>query len=270
MNTGSQSFCTRTLGRTGLTVGPLGVAASFGAGDDAVEFALDHGCNYLYWGSRRRNGFGRGLHHACQKRRHDVVLVIQTYSRLGALVRWSLEWALTSLGTDHADVLLLGWWNGGISESVWEAATRLREQGKARFLAVSTHNRDQAGKWVADSAAPVDIVHVRYNAAHRGAEREVFAHRANSNESPGLVSFTATRWGSLLKPHSGIARIPTAADCYRFVLSQPAVDVCLTGPRNLADMRQAVSVLERAPMDDDELAWMRSVGDYVYARRLIG
>jgi len=181
---------------------------------------------------------------------------------MGAALDVSLELALRRLGTDHADVLLLGWWNGQPWENVARAARRARETGKTRFVALSTHNRELAGRLVADTTGTIDIVHLRYNAAHRGAEREVFPHRAQGG--PGVVSFTATRWGKLLES-SADGRSPTAADCYRFVLSQPAVDVCLVGARNGDDIRAAVGALERGPMDPDELAWMRGIGDRVHS-----
>ena len=83
---------------------------------------------------------------------------------------------------------------------------------------------------------------------------------------PGLVSFTATSWRQLLG-HRRIPpgeRVPTAADCYRFVLTQPAVNICMTGPADAAQFAHALKALERGPMADDELAWMRRVGDAIY------
>jgi aryl-alcohol dehydrogenase-like predicted oxidoreductase len=257
------AFAPRMLGRTGLQVGPLGLGATYGIADRDLEWALDHGCNYLYWGSMRRRGFGRPLAEACRTRRDRVVLVIQSYARVGLALGLSLESALRRLGTDHADVLLLGWWSDTPWQTVLEAAQRLREQGKTRFLALSTHQRTHAGRLVADATGAIDIVHVRYNAAHRGAEREVFPHRAPAG--PGIVAFTATRWGKLLEPPVDGQRAPTAGDCYRFVLSNPAVDVCLAGPRNGDDVRAALGALERGPMDEAELSWMRQVGDRVHS-----
>ena len=58
----------------------------------------------------------------------------------------------------------------------------------------------------------------------------------------------------------------TAGDCYRFVLSQPAVDVCLSGPRSLEQLEQNLQVLEQGPMDQEELARMRRIGDHLYGR----
>jgi hypothetical protein len=42
------NFKKGTLGNTGLTVGRLGVAASYGAPASAIEEAFDRGCNYFY------------------------------------------------------------------------------------------------------------------------------------------------------------------------------------------------------------------------------
>ncbi len=53
---------------------------------------------------------------------------------------------------------------------------------------------------------------------------------------------------------------PTAIDCYRYVLSRPEVDVCMTGPANAAQMNDALEAQQRGPMTEDELAWMRRVG----------
>ena len=48
------AFKERALGGTGLKVGPLGMAASYGAPAEAFEEAFDRGCNYFYLGVGRR------------------------------------------------------------------------------------------------------------------------------------------------------------------------------------------------------------------------
>jgi hypothetical protein len=83
---------------------------------------------------------------------------------------------------------------------------------------------------------------------------------------------TATRWGDLLNPR----RMPahqgplTATDCYRFVLSNPSVDVYMTGPRTRGHMREALEALEPGPLSSEEMARVRLIGDHVHAtsRRL--
>jgi predicted aldo/keto reductase-like oxidoreductase len=258
-------FEPRPLGRTGKIVGPLGLAASFGVGETGVEAAFERGVRYFYWGSLRRSSFGRGLRNIMKKDRAQTTLVIQTYTRIGMLMGVSLRRALRWLGTDHCDVLLLGWWNGMPPGRILDAARRLRDAGVAKTLAVSTHARPR----VPELASVFDVVHVRYNATHRGAEKEIFPHMPAARDSrAGIVAFTATRWGHLLQRPRGLDEkvpVPTAGDCYRFCLTDPHVDVVTAGARNDQDVLDACAAMEKGPMSPDELAWMRQVGDAVRA-----
>lgn len=47
-------FKTSILGKTGLKVGRLGLAGSYGAPARAYETAFEQGCNYFYSGSGRQ------------------------------------------------------------------------------------------------------------------------------------------------------------------------------------------------------------------------
>ena len=67
--------------------------------------------------------------------------MVQSYTRMAALMAGSLERALRRVNYDHADVLLLGIWNKPVAPRILNAAHQLRERGLTRFLAVSTHAR---------------------------------------------------------------------------------------------------------------------------------
>jgi len=259
------AFEPRPLGRTGKIVGPLGLASSFGVGERGVEIAHERGCRYFYWGSLRRAGFGRGLRNVLARDREKTTLVIQTYTRIGMLMGVSVRRALRKLGTDRCEVLLLGWWNAMPPARIIDAAKRLRDSGVVKHLAVSTHARPK----VPELAGVFDIVHLRYNAVHRGAEKEIFPHIPEARDSrAGIVAFTATRWGHLLQRPKGLEEsvpVPTAGDCYRFCLTDPHVDVVLCGARNDADVVHACDAMEKGPLSADEVAWMRKVGDSVRA-----
>jgi len=111
-----------------------------------------------------------------------------------------------------------------------------------------------------------DLFHVRYNAAHRGAEEDIFEKMPDRNR-PGLVTYTATRWGDLVQPK----RMPRGeeplrgADCYRFDSSHPMVDVCITGPKNREEMREALAALDLGPLTEEERARIRRIGDHEHA-----
>jgi aryl-alcohol dehydrogenase-like predicted oxidoreductase len=155
-----------------------------------------------------------------------------------------------------------------VTPRILDAARRLKQRGLVRYLAVSTHNRSLVPAIAA--GRDFDVIHFRYNAAHPGAETDIFPHLPAAGR-PAMVSFTATSWRQLLGKGmlQGIAgsrslpkgeRVPTAADCYRFVLTRPEVDVCLTGPKDAAQLEHALEALRLGPMSADELAWMRRVG----------
>jgi aryl-alcohol dehydrogenase-like predicted oxidoreductase len=259
-----ETFGHAVLGATGLRVGRLGVAASYGVPAAAVEAAFEHGVNYFYWGTFRRSGFGQAIRNLAA-RRDRIVVVIQSYSRVAELMGWSLERALRALRLDHADVLLLGLWNRPVPDRILDAARKLKERGLVRYLAASSHDRPLIRRWVA--AREFDVAHLRYNAIHTGAETDIFPYLPSENR-PGTVAYTATSWKQLLDPKKvpKNEKVPRASDCYRFVLARPELDVCMTGPANADQMNEALEALRRGPMPEDELAWMRRVGAAIYTR----
>ncbi len=246
------------LGRTQLLSSPLGLASSFGVESPDIEYSFERGINYFYWGSIRRPGFGRALRGLAKQDRERMVIVVQSYTRMAALMAPSLGRALRSLGTDYADFLLLGWWNERPPARIMDAARRLRDQGRCRHIMVSCHNRLAFEHFAKDP--DISAIMVRYNAAHPGAEQEVFPRLGD--DPPALISYTATRWGDLINPALTPAgeATPRASDCYRFALSHPSVQVCLAGPKDRVELDEALAALERGPMSADELAWMRRVG----------
>ena len=258
------------LGSTRLKAGRLGISSSYGAPAQAFEEAFERGCNYFTWGtfikgrSREmrdaiRNLVGRG-------HRDDLIIAVLTYAHNPMLTGVSFRRGLKALGIDHADILILGYYPRRPSQSIIDGALGLREKGLVRFVGLTSHQRklfpDLEGEGV------FDVFHLRYNAAHRGAEREAFPYLRREGGA-GIVSFTATAWGKLLKP----GRMPrgepplTASDCYRFVLSHPSVDICMMGAKNIHQMRENLAVLDQSPMTDEELNRLRRIGDHIYGKK---
>jgi aryl-alcohol dehydrogenase-like predicted oxidoreductase len=252
-----------TLGRTGLEVSRLGVAASYGTDEAMVEEAVERGINYLWWGALRTKKMARGIRAVARKDREDLVVVVHAISRKPTGISKLVDDALSQLGLDYIDVLLFAGHKRAPAPQLMEQVARLKEQGKLRFLALSTHQRPLIPKLEKDQ--PADIYHLRYNAAHVGAETEVFDHLPEEG-GPGIVTFTSNRWGSLIDPARMPEgeRPPSAADCYRFVLSHPRVHVACCGPANVEELRQNLECLERGPMSDEELERMRRIGAHVY------
>ena len=56
----------------------------------------------------------------------------------------------------------------------------------------------------------------------------------------------------------------TAGDCYRLCLTRPHVDVVLSAPKTAAEVRENLAALEKGPLSDDEMTWMRDFGRAVH------
>ena len=256
----------KILGRTGLAVSRLGLASGYGAPAKTVEKAFhEYGINYFYWSTPRKSAMGEGLKSLLKDHREDIVIVFQSYDHIGITVKRSVHKGLKALGTEYADVILLGWQNWGPPKRLLEQSVRLREDGLVRHIAMSGHSRRFFAETAQLPDSPIDIFMLRYNAVHRGAERDVFPSLPEENR-PGITVYTATCWGKLLNPKKmpeGESPL-SAADCYRFVLTNPNVDLCMMGPRTDEEFMQGVSALEQGPLSEEEMIRIKSIGDHIY------
>ncbi|MBZ0273373.1 aldo/keto reductase [bacterium] len=253
-----------TLGRSGLSVGPLGIAGGYGVGYRGLFKAFDAGVNYWYHGSRRAGGMSAAIRDLCAAgHRSDLVIVLQSYSRSGALLTATTQFGMKRLAIEQLDVLLLGWFDRPPPARVLDAARDLREKGLVRHIAISSHNRPRFLEYA--GIDDIDILHVRYNAAHTGAENEVFSHLPAPR--PGVVSYTNTRWGHLLKSRlMPDGETPMRGrDCYRFAMSHPSVDVAIAGPSNADELDEALAALVEGPILPDEEERFRRIGSHVRA-----
>jgi len=215
-----------------------------------VMLALEHGINYWNW-----CGHDDGMSEAVRQlgsRRSEVIVATQIsvsgWSRDS--MRRSIEQSLAMLGTDWLDVVTLYYVE---SESEWqqivspdgalEALVEAKEKGLVRSIGLTTHQRHLAARWV--ETGQLDMLMVRYNGTHRGAEDDVFP--TTDRLSIPVTCFTCLRWGALLKPTPNDPvgfQIPTAREWYRFVLSNPSVSVALMAPDNRDELVEILSLLE--------------------------
>jgi aryl-alcohol dehydrogenase-like predicted oxidoreductase len=247
----------------GKTVHRYGISASYGLDEAGVREAIELGANYIFWSPVKR--FLKTVIKDVVMKDRDRFL-LATGPILGYLagsVRRATERALRASGSDYLDVVQV-FYAGKMSfltHFVVGELVKLREEGKARAIGVSIHDRKRAAKLAAEG--PLDFFMIRYNAAHPGAEVDIFPHLPA--KKPVIAAYTATCWRKLLAPPKGWSG-PAASpgDCYRFCLTNPNVDLVVSAPKTAAQMRENMKALERGPLNDEEMARMRALGKAVH------
>jgi aryl-alcohol dehydrogenase-like predicted oxidoreductase len=265
----SENFTHTVLGSTGMRVHRLGLSATYRPGKRTIHRAIDEGVNFFF-------GFGVDtqltsvLRDVFKSNRDRYVLATGAYNLLLGYpnLRRTLEKRLRQFRTDYIDAFLfLGVTNPKhFPDRAREELYRFREEGKVRSIGMSCHDRKFIGRLAAEGA--LDVFMLRYNAAHRGAERDIFPNLNNHN--PGVVAYTATRWTFLMRRPKGWptdGRIPTAGMCYRFVLSHPNVHVCVTAPTNQKQLEENIAALHEGPLNEEDTQFMKKFGDTVYLSR---
>jgi len=260
----SDDFLYRDVPAFGRKVFRLGLATNYGISGEDLDWALEQGINYIFWPPNARRMI-KPLKMALKRDRESILLASgPTIGYFGGSIRRGCERLLKKLGTDYLDVFQLFWLGraSAWSKSTMDALVSLKESGMVRSIGVSIHDRRRAGELAEES--PLDLLMIRYNAAHPGAERDIFP--LLEKRRPAIVAYTATRWRGLLKrPKEWIGPVMTAGDCYRFCLSSPHVDLVLTGPKNRQELRENLRELrERGPLSEEETRWIRDFGQVVH------
>jgi len=271
-------FLTRPAREFGKPVCRLGLASHVNTAitPDDVLFAIESGVNFLNWSAEAEGppddeAFPTAVA-SLGRKREKVVVCIQFAARTAGEAARELRSVLAALRTDYVDVLTLYYverqkeWDalcgpGGAVEYLRAA----KADGSVRRLGVTSHQRPLAVTMARSGL--LDCVMVRYNAAHRGAERDVFP--VTSALDVPVIAYTALRWGALLRPTptdpAGFVP-PGAPAWYRFVLQSPAVSVVLSAPHSRTELEENLGVLATAgPMPADEFAALAAHGERLRA-----
>jgi predicted aldo/keto reductase-like oxidoreductase len=175
---------------------------------------------------------------------------VQFGARTASAAAAELRSILTILRSDYIDVLTFYYVERA---SEWRALTApggameycqaAKRDGIIRSLGVTSHQRPQAAEMARSGL--LDALMIRYNAAHRGAEREIFP--VTDAIGMPVIAYTGLRWGGLLRPTPDDPegfRVPRAPDWYRFMLQSRSITVALAAPSSRAELDEDLEVLQ--------------------------
>jgi aryl-alcohol dehydrogenase-like predicted oxidoreductase len=252
----------RRLGRSNIEVCRLGLSGSYGLDRESAERALlELGIDYFFVTPRMRPLVGAIKALIAAGHRERMVIAAGANIPFGWSVRRAWASTARALGVDRIDVFHLFWVqaNWYVTGNTWREMRRLKEEGLVRALAISCHDRPMARRLVDE--LELDVLMIRYNAAHRGAESEIFA-TLDPAQRPGIVAYTATRWGKLLQPQGQLGPM-SPPECYQFALSHPAVDVVLCGPKSWDELAMDADGARAEPLAGTRLEEVKRFGDAV-------
>jgi len=253
----------RTLGRTGLSVSPIGLGCSGfwghrrfdeGAAAAVVEHALAQGVNLLdtghnYSGFHAEPRLGRILRPLLSRYPRESLVVSSKGGTLtgqagisgaeqrdfsAAAITASCEASLRNLGLDHLDIYQLhGASEHDINDDLLQALQRLRERGLIRHTGINTHSASTL-RWMIAHPDVFDVVLLDYNALQQDREPLIDQLQA---AGIGVLAGTVLAQGHLLPARP---RLPRLADAWYLARAwlKPSSRALM---RSARDMRRAVA-----------------------------
>jgi predicted aldo/keto reductase-like oxidoreductase len=233
-----------------------------------VLHAIERGVNFLNW-CGQPDAMSQAIA-SLGARRKDVVVCVQFEARNAGDARMELDQILGALGSDYVDAITFYYveeaseWQQIIGPGgALDACRSAQRAGRIRTLGVTTHQRLLAAAMA--KSGLLNFLMIRYNAAHRGAETDVFPI-TDVLDMP-VVVYTCLRWGALLRrtPDDPPGfHVPRAPAWYRFALQSPSVAVALMAPNDRGELDEDLSVLDSVgPLTTRDYAQLAEHGQRV-------
>lgn len=251
----------------GMVRDPRTVPAAFDAGVNFFFFTAD-----MHW--PLYEPLREGLAMLLRRRpsvRDDIVVAVVSYVTQPEFCTVPFQEALDAVPRlRHIDVSVMG---GCYADNFAGRLDRYRTHRTGGFgpptrvLGASFHDRPTAARALTERI--VDVGFARYNAAHPGAEVDLFppvlAARGRASR-PLLYGFSSTSgWASPVRlDEAGLPADnwrPAITDHYRFALTPRAVDGLLCAPANPKELRTLIDALSEGPLSQDECGYLRTLGD---------
>jgi uncharacterized protein len=243
----------REFGKLGYNVSALGFGAMNLPGvpleqaRDALNYALDHGINYIDTAAAYRNSeeiIGETISH----RRNEYFLATKTGKRDYASAKEEIERSLVRMKTDHVDLLQIHYVNyvndfkqAMEPDGAYRAALEAKAEGKVRHIGISGHRPDLLTKWIASGQFDQVLFHL--NLAQPFANRDLIPKMTELNM--GKVAMKPLS-GGFIQPVDKAIRYPYSKDVHVIISGMVSVEEV---QMNLAAMEQEVEEQEREELE---------------------
>lgn len=243
----------REFGKIGYKVSSLGFGAMNLPGvpleqaGDALNYALDHGINYIDTAAAYRNSeeiIGETISH----RRSEYFLATKTGKRDYASAKEEIDRSLSRLKTDYVDLLQIHYVNyvneykqAMEPDGAYLAALEAKEASKVRHIGISGHRPELLTKWIASGQFDQVLFHL--NLAQPFANRDLIPKMTELNM--GKVAMKPLS-GGFIQPVDKAIRYPYSQDVHVIISGMVSVEEVRM---NIAAMDLEVEADEREELE---------------------
>ena len=239
----------KTLGKTGLKVTTVGFGCMITSDASVITRAADLGITYFDTARGYQHGNNeRMVGAALGSKRKQVVLSTKTEARDKAGALAQLDTSLSELKTDFVDI----WYLHGksspadIHDDMIEALQLARQQGKARFVGVSTHsNQQQLIPWMVQKGV-FDVVLSAFNFSMDPAVEQ--AIDAAAKAGMGVVAMKVMAGGSR---NQKLAQQGAMLAALKWVANHPSVATTVPSMTDMDQLDENVKAMA-SPLSADD------------------
>ena len=243
----------RVLGKTGLKVTSVGYGCMITSDASVISRAVDLGINYFdssRWYQKGNNE--RMVGAALGAKRKNVVLStkVDAKTKQGALDE--LDMSLKELATDVIDI----WYLHGkdkpdaISDELMEAQAIARQQGKVRFVGVSTHQVAAVAEKI-KATGKMDVVLSAYNFTM--APEATAAIESLASAGIGVVAMKVMAGGLRGRnPKPQMQRPGAMQSALKWVLKNSSISTTVPSMTDMDQLDQNLKVMTQNFSADDE------------------
>ena len=249
----------RVLGQTGLKVSTVGYGCMITSDPTVITRAADMGINYFDTSRGYQSGQNeRMVGAALGAKRKDVFISSKCDQKTGAGILAELDTSLKELQTDHLDVWLLHGLGAPaqISDELVEAQRKAKQQGKVRFIGVSTHTLPAIVDRVIETK--LEVVQAQYNfasAAEWGPALDKL-HQAGvglvAMKVMARVGGRGRRGGADAPPAPPARPANFAPAALKWVIKNPVIATTVPSMTDIDQLEQNFSVMAQPFTDADQ------------------
>lgn len=192
---------------------------------------------------------------------------------------------LEIMETDYVDIVFIHfvhtdkdfeecWKEGGVKD----LALQLKEEGKARFVGMSTHHMDKAIR--AAESGFIDVIMIQINLAnHSHPLRKEFLNICARN-GVGVIVMKPFAGGKLLQANETVTfanyqtaghKVPkkkiyegaTSAQCLHYILNQVGVSAIVPGAANIEELNDCLNYYEASEDEKDYSTLVKEFDEYI-------